>query len=287
MLINLDPAFQPYGAGEKFTSWIFSGGEIGVKLPPSAKYTPHRYLDKVIITTRLTNSDRIIELLMVTDALKRFGWKDIELHMFYCPYARQDRVMVPGESLSLKVFADLINAQKYSRVLVYDLHNSASLALFDNIENVSPNKFARYIVKSICERYYKEGYLLISPDVGSNKKVYELAKFLDYKGQIIGCEKIRDVSTGEIVHTKVNGDIIQNAPCFIIDDIADGARSFVEVAKVLKKKGAGHINLIVSHGIFSKGYYLSNINYIFTTNSFKDIDHPKVTQIKLDSNLLS
>lgn len=282
MLINLDPAFQPYGAGEDFKSWLFSGGEIGFKLPIASKYTSHRYLEKVIITTRLTYSEKVMQLLMATDAIKRYGWKDIELHMPYVPYARQDRVMVPGESLSLKVFADLINSQGYSKVLVYDIHNISTLGLFNNIENISATKFGKFVIQN----QYRV-YQLICPDYGALKRVSELAKALNYKRELVVCEKVRDVNTGEITHTKVNGEIEKGIPCFIYDDIADGARTFVEIAKVLKEKGAGIVSLIVSHGIFSKGFNLPGIDRIFVTNSFRDIVSDNVTQIKLDSGFLS
>ena len=47
---------------------------------------------------------------------------------------------------------------------------------------------------------------------------------------------------------------------------------------------AGKVNLIVSHGIFSKGIEaLHNIDHIYTTDSFSDLDaNDKLTQIKLE-----
>ena len=56
------------------------------------------------------NDAEIIELLMLADAIKRQNIPIKTLKIPYVPYSRQDRVNGYGESLSLKVFCDLINS---------------------------------------------------------------------------------------------------------------------------------------------------------------------------------
>jgi ribose-phosphate pyrophosphokinase len=48
----------------------------------------------------------------------------------------------------------------------------------------------------------------------------------------------------------VHGDV-ENEECLIVDDICDGGRTFLEIAKILKARGASSIELYVTHGIFS------------------------------------
>lgn len=95
----------------------FSGGEehVNVVLP-----SPAIVSSSVEILARIDSSSELMRLLLVTDALKRLGIKTIELVLPYIPYARQDRVCNLGDSFSLKIFANLINAQGYSRVHVTD-----------------------------------------------------------------------------------------------------------------------------------------------------------------------
>lgn len=292
MLINLDPNFAPLGKGAEFKSWLFSGGEVGFKLSDSwvttAVWNKNHYSDtKVIITCRLTNSDRVMELLMATDALRRLGFKDIEVFVPYLPYGRQDRVMVEGESLSLRVFADLINAQGYSNVAIFDCHSDVGPALLNNVVNVSNHKFV-YRVLSHHKGPIGDNFWLVVPDSGALKKAYGVAKAIGYHDYgLIKCDKERDVSDGRILSTTVNRGDLNSWDCWIVDDCADGAMTFIKLAEELKKRNCGKVYLVVSHGIFSKGYDLPNIDHIFTTNSFKDIDHPRVTQIKLDFSLLS
>jgi ribose-phosphate pyrophosphokinase len=117
-------------------------------------------------------------------------------------------------------------------------------------------------------------FYLISPDAGSNKKIFDLAKSIGFTGEIIRCDKLRDIPTGNITETIVYKDDLNGKDCIILDDICDGGRTFIELAKVLKQKNGGKIYLVVTHGIFSAGFdqLIQQIDGIFTTNSVKDIE---------------
>lgn len=279
-ILNLDPDFVPFSYQNNLAVNYFifpSKCEVHIKLPTIDT-------DRILITTRIKSSDDIMTLLMATDALKRQGVKDISVLIPYLPYARQDRQMVPGEPLSLKVFAQLLNLQGYSKVIVYDVHSETSLALIDNSACISNDNFVYSIL------YKKEqDYFIVSPDAGAYKKIFKLCQHLKYKGEIVICNKIRDVSNGVIRSMTVSHTDLQGKDCYIIDDICDGGGTFVALAAELKKRNVGQINLIVSHGIFSKGLdVLNNIDRIYTTNAFSDLpENQKLTQIKLNDSLLS
>lgn len=73
-------------------------------------------------------------------------------------------------------------------------------------------------------------------------------------------------------------------PILICDDLCDGGKTFIEIAKFMKSNfPARKLFLYVIHGIFSKGFseLLEYYEYIFTTNSYQDIDHPLVECIKV------
>jgi ribose-phosphate pyrophosphokinase len=67
-----------------------------------------------------------------------------------------------------------------------------------------------------------------------------------------------------------SGDL-QEKVCFLVDDICDSGKTIVGVATALKELHAKKIIFIVSHGIFSKGYPLQNVDEIYCTNSYKPI----------------
>ena len=122
-----------------------------------------------------------------------------------------------------------------------------------------------------------EQFNLIVVDAGASKKIDELAKqlFNNYKFNIIQCHKQRNIQTGKIEKLEVYSKDLKNLPCIIIDDIADGAASFIFCVKELQKiQNYKNSFLVVSHGIFSKGFdeLFKYFDGIYCTNSYREID---------------
>ncbi|UWY29050.1 ribose-phosphate diphosphokinase [Flavobacterium sp. TR2] len=275
MILNLDPKFAPFQNQEeiKFQSFTFSGGEPHIKIAPD--FDANR---KVTVTHRL-NSFNDLGLLCVTiDALRRMDVKIIDLFIPYFPAARQDRVMIPGEPLSVKVYADIINAMQLNKVFVFDAHSEVTPALLNNSTVIPNYTFIKAVLENIGNNVK-----LISPDGGALKKIYKVSEFLGGV-EVVECSKSRDVKTGKLSGFKVYEDDLQGMDCLIVDDICDGGGTFVGLAEELKKKNAGKLYLAVSHGIFNKGFEVLNcFDGIFTTNSFKDFEGESVKVIKLET----
>lgn len=266
--LNLDGMFQPTAFPEiEFKMLKFSGGESHIKLNNNIEYSA---IEKVVITTRISNGDQVMQLLIAVDALKRKGIKRFDLVMPYIPYARQDRQCDEGESFTLKVFTGIINSIGFEKVYVFDAHSDVSAGLIDNCVNIDNSQYVSDISKIIDG---KNTYL-VSPDSGANKKINKLYEKINssYLG-VIKCDKVRNVSTGELSGFEVFADDICGFDCLIVDDICDGGRTFTGIAKELKRKNAGNVYLFVSHGIFSYGFseLSDHFDRIFTTNSFNDI----------------
>lgn len=126
-------------------------------------------------------------------------------------------------------------------------------------------------------------FYLISPDAGSNKKIFDLAKSINYNDEIIRCDKLRDIPTGKIIETIVYKDDLHGKDGIIVDDICDGGRTFIELAKVLRKRNCGKLYLIVTHGIFSKGLEELNQYFdgVFCTNSYSDVINENLQQLDI------
>ncbi len=107
------------------------------------------------------------------------------------------------------------------------------------------------LVKYFIAELNLNDFTLVSPDLGAYKKLDKLAININYKGAIATGIKIRDMSTGEIIKSDVNTDDLKGKACLVVDDICDGGRTFIELAKALKEKNAGDLYFVCSHGIFS------------------------------------
>ena len=272
LVLNLDPAFAPIeGTGISFKNFTFYGGEPHIKIDPGFDTTR-----PVTITHRLNSFNRLGEVCVAVDALRRMGVKEINLFIPYFPGARQDRIMIPGEPLTVKVYADIINAMGFAEVTVFDPHSEVAPALLNNCKIVPNYGFIEEVLKKIGT-----DVKLISPDGGALKKIYKLSEYLG-GAAVVECSKSRDVKTGRLSGFKVYEDALAGADCLIVDDICDGGGTFAGLAEELKRKNAGRLYLAVSHGIFSKGFDMfGDFEALYTTDSFGDLDNDKVQQVKI------
>jgi ribose-phosphate pyrophosphokinase len=260
-------------------SFVFNGGEVQASLPGiSSSMTDKQFF----IYTQLEDSKDIMELLMVTDAIRRYNYRaEIDVHIPYVPYARQDRVMQEGEALSIAVMANLINSQNYAKVIIWDAHSDVTTALKNNCVNFHVKDLINPLFNGFTSTFISEdNAFLVAPDAGSIKKISEVSK--KYRIPMIRADKHRDVKTGKITETIVYSDHVGDKDFLIVDDICDGGRTFIELAAKLKEKTTGKVYLYVTHGIFANGLELfeGKIDKIFCPNVFSKVqDHPLLVRI--------
>lgn len=254
----------------------FPGGELHITNKWQRDWEQERFNQNTVVC-RIQSSDDFIKLALFTDAYKRvFKKLPDNLLIPYIPYARQDRVPVWGEALSIKVFSTLLNTLGYPRITVVDPHSDVSTALIENVEIIPQWDIWNLILRQEFEKALP--FDLISPDAGALKKIYNLQKCL----AVGGCNNIRvgtkhrDVETGQITGTTVDGEA-KNPVGIVVDDICDGGRTFVELGKILREQYQG-LYLVITHGIFSNGFdeLLKYYDGIYCTNSWcKNTEAPK------------
>lgn len=234
--------------------FTFSGGEVHVKIDMDAikaAYIDTTNSQKVEIHQDIRSSDDFMAVVMAKDALDeifRFHPVPIELFSLYVPYARQDRYCEKGEAFGVKAFSRLLNALGFSRVVIADPHSEVTPAVITNLDVIPQHEIAFHM---LGWKLRMENFELVSPDGGALKKIFKLGTQMNLK---VHCaDKIRDTATGDIIRTDISVQDFQGANLMIVDDICDGGRTFIELAKVLRERNAGKIELFVTHGIFSKG----------------------------------
>ena len=268
--INMDyspiQVFVP-GQGIPYTveTKKFPGGEVGVHIPGIDHFSFQQ--SNIRVLARVQSSDDLMRLVQTTDIIDRNFIGNKFLTLPYFPYARQDRVTSQDESFSLLPFAKIINSLGYTRIFVYDPHSDVTSALCNNLVPIS----SAAIIANFSSLKDKIGNdaieAVVSPDAGAAKKVSAVSKMLGLP--MITATKSRNTQTGYLSDFKVLEDTVPSE-VLIVDDICDGGRTFTNLAKVLKEKGAKKIHLYVTHGIFSQGIEVFNdlINEIYTTDSF-------------------
>ncbi|WP_246452153.1 ribose-phosphate diphosphokinase [Croceimicrobium hydrocarbonivorans] len=181
---------------------------------------------------------------------------------------RSDRRFAPNESFDLKIVSDFINRMHFSKVRIFHPHSAVSLALINNSETID---HLPYVAKA----YLDSGRpLLISPDAGAYKELHRIAQQL--QADLLPANKVRVNGQPEIL---LQGELL-NRNCLIVDDIADGGRTFMALAEKLKSLGAPKVFLYVSHAMFHHGLdaIKPHIDGIYCTNSYRDWDDPLIKQ---------
>lgn len=197
---------------------------------------------------------------------------NISILTIYCLIGqRSDRRFNPTESFDLKIISKFINSMNFDKVEILHPHSAVSLALINNSVEISCFEYVEKAFNEIGDP------ILISPDAGAYKATHYFAEKLN--SDIIPSNKVR---INGIPQIKIQGDVNQKN-CLIIDDLADGGRTFKLLAAELKKEGATKVFLYVTHAQFNYGFeeLKETINHIFCTNSYRDINDEFVTQYKV------
>lgn len=250
----------------------FPSGEVAVSLGVDEK-NPFKVKKHVSVLVQGYEPDLLFILGNIKDALDKLIREadvqvDVRLFLGFMPHARYDRHMVDGDGFALRVFCDMLNLLKFSRIIVIDPHSDQTLSLLRNASALSQDEVAMLTLATENKPDY-----LVAPDAGAYKKIFKLSQKMGVP--VVTLTKIRDLESGNIIETRLLDEIDNGAYCLIVDDLCDGGRTFIEAAKTLHKAGAERVDLFVTHGIFSAG--LSNlldngITKLYCTDSFKTLD---------------
>ena len=201
----------------------------------------------VIQPTSNPANDNLMELLVITDALRRSSASRITAVIPYFGYARQDRRAKARTPISAKLVANLLTEAGVDRVLTLDLHAAQIQGFFDvPVDNL----YAAPVFALDVQHHFKgrmDDLMVVSPDVGGVARARELATRIGAPLSIV--DKRRE-KAGEIAEMTVIGDVAGKA-CIIVDDICDTAGTLCKAAQVLTDNGATEVHAYITHGVLS------------------------------------
>ena len=227
----------------------FSDGEVNVELLENV-----RGKDVFILqSTSMPTNDNLMEILVMTDALKRSSANRITAAIPYFGYARQDRRPRSARvAISAKVVANMLEAAGVDRVLTMDLHADQIQGFFDvPVDNI----YAAPILLSDVWKHNYQDLVVVSPDVGGVVRARALAKRLESDLAIIDKRRPK-ANVSEVMH--VIGEI-DGRTCVIMDDMVDTAGTLCKAAEVLKERGATKVMAYCTHPVLS-GNAVQKIN---------------------------
>ncbi len=226
----------------------FSDGEINVQISESV-----RGRDVFIIqSTGAPSNDNLMELLIMTDALRRSSANSITAVVPYFGYARQDRKAAPRVPITAKLVADMFETAGIDRVVTIDLHAGQIQGFFDiPVDNL----YGAIIFQEYIASKNLPNPVIASPDIGGVARARYFAEKLGLEMVIVDKrrEKANESEVMNIIGDVTGKDVI------MIDDMVDTAGTMVKAAAALKKRGAASVMACATHGVLS-GKAFENIN---------------------------
>ncbi|MFO0560723.1 MAG: ribose-phosphate pyrophosphokinase [Polyangiales bacterium] len=222
----------------------FSDGETAVEVGENV-----RGIDTFIIQpTSQPANDSLMEILILSDALRRASAGSITAVMPYFGYARQDRKVAGRTPITAKLVADLIVTAGIERVVTVDLHAGQIQGFFNiPVDNL-------YAMPVLLEALRQElgttptgEAVMVSPDAGGVERARAYARRLDASLAIIDKRRER-ANVSEVMN--IIGEV-EGKDCFILDDMIDTAGTLVNAAKALRDRGARKIVAVATHAVFS------------------------------------
>jgi len=219
----------------------FSDGELSTEIDESVRRC-HVF---VLQSTCPPTNEHLMELLILTDALKWASAMSVTAVIPYYGYARQDRKVKPRAPITAKLIADLITTSGISRVVTVDLH-AGQIQGFFNIP-VDHIYSAPVMLKHIKENRNNGDLVIVSPDAGGMERARAFAKGLN-AGLAMTDKRRPNPNQAEIMN--VIGDV-EGKSVILFDDLVDTAGTAIQAAEALVRNGAKSASLCCTHGVFS------------------------------------
>ncbi|MDD2653471.1 MAG: ribose-phosphate pyrophosphokinase [Sulfurimonas sp.] len=247
----------------------FSDGEISIQISESV-----RGRDVFIIqSTGAPSNDNLMELLIMTDALRRSSASSITAVVPYYGYARQDRKAAPRVPITARLVADMYEAAGIDRVVTIDLH-AGQIQGFFNIP--VDNLYGSITFENYIKSKNLKNPIIASPDIGGVARARYFASRMGLDMVIVDKrrEKANESEVMNIIGNVEGKDVI------MIDDMVDTAGTMVKAATALKNKGATSVMACATHGVLSGKAYenLENgeLDELIVTNTLVSKPHEKL-----------
>jgi len=213
-------------------------GEQIVRIPEDVKG------ETAILVQTTYPDEKIIELLLLQDALKDAGVAKLITVVPYFGYARQDKRFNPGEPISAKTMAKHIELQS-DMVITVDIHNPNELAYFTKpVYSVSAMEEIGNYLKNLDHR---KPDLIIAPDAGAIERAKKVAQIVGVEYDHLEKKRI----SGDTVEIKLKNLNVKGKKIAIVDDVISTGGTILKASKQLKEQGALDIIAACVHGVFT------------------------------------
>jgi ribose-phosphate pyrophosphokinase len=261
----------------------FANGEIYCRLGENVRGADVFVIQTHGATEEMSVNDAIMEQLIMIDAARRASAKRITAVIPSYGYARQDRKAENREPITAKLVANMFAGVGTDRLMSVDLHSGQIQGFFDGpVDHLT----AMPVIVDYIRDNLPENLVVVSPDAGRVKVAERYTNALQADLAIVHKRRVKGMkNTVEAV--EIVGEV-EGRACVIIDDMIDTGGTLCAAAEQLKRRGAGDIFALATHGLLSgpavDNFKNSVISKVVITNTLplpseKQID--KIEQLSI------
>jgi ribose-phosphate pyrophosphokinase len=228
-------------------------------------------------------NERLIETLLIVDALRRGGAHSIVLVCPYLAYSRQSVQETEGVSVAARLFADFLKIAGVNYLVTIDLHAELVRSFFEfPVEHLSARSA---FVEALREQKILENDLVVvGPDLGSAKLAAKFAEALSQELSVdLALIQKRRIDARQVTMLSLMGEV-KGKTVLLADDVCSTAGTLTSAAMICREKGAKNIFACVAHGLFAEEALTrieqSPIERLFVSNSVC-LGEPVVSQPKI------
>lgn len=238
----------------------FPDGESRLTLPTSLP-------SQVIIYRSLEQpNDKLLELFLVSSALREAGVKQLTLIAPYLCYMRQDQAFAIGEVVSQKHVGKLLAAH-FDGLITVDphLHRTPLLSQAVPVKNAVTLHASKAMAEFL--QTLEEAPLLLGPDLESRQWVEEIARSQGLEFAVADKLRLSDHKV-EVSLPQLN---YSGRHVILVDDVVSSGHTMAEAARGLLKAGAAKVDCLITHALFAEGAEKllneSGVHRIFSTDA--------------------
>ena len=201
----------------------------------------------IVQTTGLSQNTKLMQLAFMVDAAKRNGANRITAVIPYLAYARQDKMFLEGENISIETVGKMLAASGVSELITVNIHQENALKRFPfPARSLSAIPvIAEYFVKKNIQKAFA-----LSPDKGALHIAAQAQEVLG--GEYGHLEKQRDRYTGKTKQTSKSLNV-KGKTVIIFDDIISTGGTIVGAAEILYELGASRVFTACVHALLVDG----------------------------------
>jgi ribose-phosphate pyrophosphokinase len=225
-------------------SKLFPDGESYIRIPEQwvPKYS-------VVVQSTCPPQDRnLMQLCLISDKLRELGSKVVAV-VPYLAYARQHREYMPGESVSIRFVAKMLESAGVVRLVTIDIHNVEGLGYF----TIPANSLSAVPLLADHLKQKLEGNrcVVVAPDEGARIRVETLATQLETDYLVL--QKSRDRSTGEVISDLADKGRLDGRTAIILDDLVSTGGTIAKASAILKSRGVSKVIVACTHALLADG----------------------------------